>query len=131
MSRSILLRLSFLVAALLLAAPARARSQSPAEAKTATADSSVREGSHRRDSAAASSRRAREIAGVRVTAERSRRAGSLTRTSRTATKTDTPLRDTPQSATVLTRTLIADQAMQSMADAVRFIPGVGMAQGEG
>ncbi|MFL5617118.1 MAG: TonB-dependent receptor [Gemmatimonadaceae bacterium] len=46
-------------------------------------------------------------------------------------KTDTPLRDTPQSATVLTRSVIADQSMQSMADVVRFIPGVTMAQGEG
>jgi len=75
--------------------------------------------------------RARELARVRVTAERTRRAGYAVTTSRTATKTDTPLRDTPQSATVLTRAVIADQSMQSMADAVRFIPGVTMAQGEG
>jgi len=46
-------------------------------------------------------------------------------------KTDTPLHDTPQSATVLTRAVIADQAMQSMADVVRYIPGVSMGQGEG
>ena len=32
---------------------------------------------------------------------------------------------------MLTRSVIADQSMQSMADAVRFIPGVTMAQGEG
>ena len=46
-------------------------------------------------------------------------------------KTDAPLRDTPQSVTVVTRGLIADQAMQSMADLVRQVPGVTMAQGEG
>ena len=49
----------------------------------------------------------------------------------TATKTDTLLRDVPQSFTVITRDLIADQRMQSMADIVRYVPGVGMAQGEG
>lgn len=49
----------------------------------------------------------------------------------TATKTDTPLRDVPQSITVVTRELIEDQNMQNIADAVRYVPGVGMAQGEG
>jgi catecholate siderophore receptor len=48
-----------------------------------------------------------------------------------ATRTDTPLRDVPQSVTVVSRELIADQTMRSMADVVRYIPGVGMAQGEG
>ena len=75
--------------------------------------------------------RARELARMRVVAERARRAAYAATTSRTATRTDTPLRDTPQSATVLTRALIADQSMQSMADAVRFMPGITMAQGEG
>jgi catecholate siderophore receptor len=51
--------------------------------------------------------------------------------SRTATKTDTALRDVPQSMSVVSRTLIADQSMQNMADVVRYIPGAGMAQGEG
>lgn len=51
--------------------------------------------------------------------------------SRSATKTDTPLIDTPQAITVITRELIQDQAMQSLADVVRYVPGVGMAQGEG
>jgi catecholate siderophore receptor len=75
--------------------------------------------------------RARELARMRVVAERARRAAYAATSSRTATKTDTPLRDTPQSATVLTRAFIADQSMQSMADAVRFMPGITMAQGEG
>ena len=49
----------------------------------------------------------------------------------TATKTLTPLRDVPQSVTVITRTMISDQSMQSMADVVRYVPGIGMGQGEG
>ena len=50
---------------------------------------------------------------------------------RSATKTDTALRDVPQSVTVVTEGLIRDQAMQNMADVVRYVPGVQMAQGEG
>ncbi len=48
-----------------------------------------------------------------------------------ATKTDTSLINVPQAITVVTRDLIADQTMQSMGDVVRYVPGVGMAQGEG
>src|SRR6478735_7898845 len=56
----------------------------------------------------------RRIEGVRVVAPKTPKASySATRT-RSATRTDTPLRDIPQSATVLTRALIADQAMQNM-----------------
>jgi catecholate siderophore receptor len=68
---------------------------------------------------------------MKVVAERARRASYGVTSSRTATKTDTPLRDTPQSATVVSHALIADQSMQSMADVVRYVPGVTMAQGEG
>jgi catecholate siderophore receptor len=49
----------------------------------------------------------------------------------TATRTDTPLRDVPQSVTIVTDDLIEDQAMRSMADVVRYVPGVSMGQGEG
>lgn len=49
----------------------------------------------------------------------------------TATRTDTPLRDVPQAVSVVTRDLIDQQRMQGMADVVRYMPGVGMAQGEG
>ena len=48
-----------------------------------------------------------------------------------ATKTLTPLRDVPQSVTVVTQQLISDQRMTSMADVVRYVPGVTMGQGEG
>jgi catecholate siderophore receptor len=49
----------------------------------------------------------------------------------TATKTDTLLRDTPQAITVVTKELMRDQGMQSMADVIRYVPGVVTAQGEG
>jgi catecholate siderophore receptor len=57
--------------------------------------------------------------------------GYLAERSRTATKTLTPLLDVPQSVSVVTRDLIADQSMQGLADLVRYVPGAGMAQGEG
>ena len=89
--------------------------------QAATADTS------RTDSARVT-RAARELERVRVTAARSR---YVARTSRSSTRTDTPLRDVPQAATILTREAIADQSMQSMADVVRFVPGVTMGLGEG
>lgn len=49
----------------------------------------------------------------------------------TATRTDTPLRDVPQSVSVITNDLIEDQGMGSMADVARYVPGVSMGQGEG
>jgi catecholate siderophore receptor len=49
----------------------------------------------------------------------------------TATRTETPLRDVPQAVSVVTRDLIADQTMDSMADVLAYVPGVGIAQGEG
>ena len=55
----------------------------------------------------------------------------LTQQSTTATKTSTPLRDVPQSVTVITRNVIADQRMQSMGEVTRYIPGITMGQGEG
>ncbi|MDO9194726.1 MAG: TonB-dependent receptor, partial [Undibacterium sp.] len=49
----------------------------------------------------------------------------------TATKTDTLLLETPQAVTVISKELMRDQAMQSMADVVRYVPGIVTAQGEG
>ncbi len=54
-----------------------------------------------------------------------------TRKTRSATKTDTPLLDVPHAVTVVTDKLVADQAMTSLSDAFRYMPGVGLAQGEG
>lgn len=55
----------------------------------------------------------------------------LTTETTAATRTNTPLRDVPQSITVITQQAIKDQNMQNMADVVRYVPGIGMAQGEG
>lgn len=52
-----------------------------------------------------------------------------TRTS-TATKTDTPLRDVPQSVSVVTKEQIKDIGAQKMEDVVRYVPGVVWHQGE-
>ncbi len=49
----------------------------------------------------------------------------------TSLRTDTLLRDEPTSVTVVTRKLIDDQNMQNLADVVRYVPGIGIAQGEG
>lgn len=57
--------------------------------------------------------------------------GYVAKSTSTATKTDTPLRDTPQAITVVTKELMRDQAMQSMADVIRYVPGIVTAQGEG
>jgi catecholate siderophore receptor len=51
--------------------------------------------------------------------------------STTATKTDSLLRDVPQSISVITQQVIKDQSIQSVSEAVRYVPGVSAAQGEG
>jgi len=48
----------------------------------------------------------------------------------TATKTLTPLRDIPQSISVVTKEQIRDQAMASITDVVAYVPGVTSHQGE-
>ena len=71
-----------------------------------------------------------QISGVResvsVTAPADYRAAGIS----SATRTLTPLRDVPQSVTVITGESIRDQGMMSMADVVRFVPGVSAHQGE-
>jgi catecholate siderophore receptor len=47
-----------------------------------------------------------------------------------ATKTPTPLRDVPQSVSVVTHELINDQLMSSLGDVVRYVPGITAHQGE-
>ena len=47
-----------------------------------------------------------------------------------ATKTPTPLRDVPQAVTVVTKELIKDQMMMSVGDVMRYVPGIGVHQGE-
>jgi catecholate siderophore receptor len=49
---------------------------------------------------------------------------------RSASKTLTPLRDLPQSVSVVTREQVNDQMMLSMAEVARYMPGVTAIQGE-
>ncbi|HSB09473.1 MAG TPA: TonB-dependent siderophore receptor [Blastocatellia bacterium] len=53
-----------------------------------------------------------------------------TSTISTATKTLSPLRDVPQSITVVTQEQIRDQLLSSLGDVVRYVPGVTAHQGE-
>jgi catecholate siderophore receptor len=48
-----------------------------------------------------------------------------------ATRTDTPLQDVPQSVSILSETQIEDQNLRSIADVIRYVPGATAAQGEG
>ena len=50
---------------------------------------------------------------------------------RTATKTDTPLKDVPQAVSVVTKERIDDQGMRSITDVMRAVPGASVASGEG
>lgn len=72
-----------------------------------------------------------EVAGLRETVTVDAPTGYAVADVSSATKTATPLRDVPQSVSVISRSLIADQRMTSMADVTRYMPGVGIAQGEG
>ncbi len=106
---------------LLIAPPRRAAAQSSDSSRTTSTTS-------RRDSTSAP---AQSLPRVNVHSSTNRRAGyRVTETSR-ALKLETPLRLTPQSVTAVTGELIADQAMQSLADVVRYVPGVNMSLGEG
>jgi catecholate siderophore receptor len=49
----------------------------------------------------------------------------------TATKTQTPLVDVPQAVTVISREQLDDQGLESLGEALRFVPGVVLGQGEG
>lgn len=52
-------------------------------------------------------------------------------TATSATKSNAPLRDVPQTVNVIPEQLIRDQAAQSMQDVLRNVPGVGMSNGDG
>ncbi|HXG69629.1 MAG TPA: TonB-dependent siderophore receptor [Gemmatimonadaceae bacterium] len=68
---------------------------------------------------------------VRVEARKLGAQRYLTGSTPSATKVLLPSRDVPQAMTLITGPQIADQGMQSMADVVRYVPGVTMGQGEG
>jgi catecholate siderophore receptor len=72
---------------------------------------------------------------VTVTAESVKREGNVdgykTGSTHSSTRTDTPLLDVPQSISVVTQDQIRDQNISSMEEAVRYVPGVNIQQGEG
>ena len=57
--------------------------------------------------------------------------GYLATNTVTATKTDTPLMNIPQTINVVTRDQLDDQAHHSLADILRYVPGTTVGQGEG
>lgn len=57
--------------------------------------------------------------------------GYIAKRVRSATKTDTALIDTPQAISIVTQQQIRDQNVQTIGDALRYVPGVSVAQGEG
>lgn len=79
--------------------------------------------------AAAQTTSSNNLPSVTVTGESDQ--GYAAKRSTTATKTDTLLRDTPQSISVITSDDMRDRAVQSVAEAARYVPGVRFAQGEG
>ena len=92
------------------------------------------EGSRRltlKDGATATSDFALAVAGVQESVSVGANIGYSVPAVSSATRTTTPLRDVPQAISVVSRALIADQRMASMADVTRYMPGVGFAQGEG
>lgn len=56
--------------------------------------------------------------------------GYMTKRTRSATKTDTALIDTPQSITIVTREQVLDQNVQNLTEQLRYVPGLIPAQGE-
>ena len=57
--------------------------------------------------------------------------GYLATETSTATKTETPLKDIPQSITVVTKEQAKDQGSRDPAKALTYVPGIVMGQGEG
>lgn len=74
---------------------------------------------------------ARQLTAVTVRAETARPKRYLVPATSSATRTIVPLREVPQSVTVLGAPILADLRIQSMAAAVEYLPGITMGQGEG
>ena len=71
-----------------------------------------------------------DVAGIHETVTVSESAGYQVAAVSSATKTLTPLRDVPQSITVIPQELMKDQMMMSIGDVVRYVPGITAIQGE-
>lgn len=69
-----------------------------------------------------------ELAPILVTGEHR---GYQAINSVTATKTETPLLNIPQSVNVVTRQQLDDQALHSLGEVLRYVPGATVGQGEG
>ena len=72
-----------------------------------------------------------QVAGAASTVTVTDSAGYQVEAVASAARTLTPLRDIPQTITVVTKDQIRDQSPQSMTDVVTYIPGVSSHQGEG
>lgn len=72
-----------------------------------------------------------EYAANLITVTANRDTGYRTSNTSSATRTDTPLLDVPQTVDVLGRDRIDDQALLSIADALRYVPGATTGSGEG
>jgi len=83
------------------------------------------------DSALADSTNAQALSVVRVSAPRTSRTQYRVSETRSSTRTLTPLRDVPQSITVLGPQVLRDLGLQTMTRAMEYVPGVTMGQGEG
>ena len=71
-----------------------------------------------------------EVAGVQERVHVSAASPYQAAETSSATKTPVPLRDVPQSVTIVTKDLVQDQLMSGMADVVRYVPGMTAHQGE-
>ena len=80
---------------------------------------------------AADSAAAQALSAVRVSAERASRTQYRVTRTRSSTRTLTPLREVPQSITVLGPQVLRDLGLQTIARAMEYVPGVTMGQGEG
>lgn len=107
--------------------PGRARQERPQQSSTATRG---------RRLAARSTRRApqTEAPPSRPADTHDARTGTVgyfANSTSSATKTNTPLLNIPQSVSVLTKQFIQDQNPQGITDITRYVPGVAVHQGEG
>ncbi|MES1194908.1 MAG: TonB-dependent receptor plug domain-containing protein, partial [Opitutus sp.] len=71
-----------------------------------------------------------KLENISVTGERVESKNYKVQESLTATKTNTPLLDVPQSITIVTEQQIKDQQMLGLGDVVRYVPGLTAHQGE-
>ena len=72
-----------------------------------------------------------ELAEIKVTATREIDPTYNAPTATSATKIEAPLRDIPQTVNVVPQQILRDQAVHSMQDVMKSVPGVGLSHGDG